>query len=213
MLITVQTSSPGNIRATSAPCHNILEFLSVLFKLEQVEVDWHHSPVRTYLAECTQLLRIRGEKSAAQLIERASEYLAQGLGPQTHPHGLSHGDFVPWNLRISRHPFVFDWEWCQKTLPLYDLYHYSVFPRLKTGGQKSISAAIRLIDSAQMRARALRVFPTALPNFNTRLWLVAYVAHRYAFYCETTSAASRRLTGEPSIGAYAQLLKILLEGR
>lgn len=46
----------------------------------------------------------------------------------TIPCGVWHGDFVPWNTRVSKGQLsVFDWESCEEGIPLgWDTFHFSV---------------------------------------------------------------------------------------
>jgi hypothetical protein len=66
------------------------------------------------------------DHGAAQIVSEALEYVRRRLKGATISCGLSHGDFAPWNLRISENGmFAFDWEaaaWDQPNL--WDIAHF-----------------------------------------------------------------------------------------
>lgn len=79
---------------------------------------------------------------------------------------FSHGDFVPWNIKISGdRPFIFDWEYSQEEAPFgFDLSHFFIQAMLHLHG-----------DSPQ------RVFRSLKNSSKVRIWFDAY----FSFFGES----------------------------
>lgn len=92
------------------------------------EHPWSTSPVRAAIIDAAALLQAEASADWSSPLEQASEFLSRMFGADSILHPLSHGDFVPWNLRPG--PFAFDWEWAAPRLPLHDRFHYLWMPAM-----------------------------------------------------------------------------------
>lgn len=60
-----------------------------------------------------------------KIIEKFNNKISFLLGNSKITLGLSHGDFAPWNILCSKDKlFIFDWEFSEFRLPLWDVYYY-----------------------------------------------------------------------------------------
>lgn len=188
--VSVLSAPPaGTSRAAPFPSGAVVEFARRLFRSRVVRAPWVDSPVRAEVLECARRVADRGEASAAELLWRADAALGRDFGSEPLPHGRSHGDFLPWNLRLTPEPFVFDWEWARPRLPQYDLYHYLAFGKVVGRGRAGdgVRAWVRSPEAREVLGAA---DPGELPfGPADGRWWRAYLVQAFAFYAETSSAA------------------------
>lgn len=193
---------PGS-RAPKAPPGSVIDFARLLFRSDAESVPWSRSPVRQALLYAGRELSGRRESEAADLLQKATRALDADFGDVAIPHGRAHGDLVPWNIRLSPAPYVFDWEWSRQALPFYDMHHYLLFPALlrrdRPFSSRSRDAKPRspILDSV-LRAASPPALP--FPSDDMR-WRRAYLSQAYAFYARSTAAASSALATQPLLQA------------
>lgn len=146
------------------------------------EHPWASSPVRTAILDATDHLRADVVVRWRRPLEQALEFLSRFFGDEPIPHPLSHGDFVPWNLRPG--PFAFDWEWAAPRLPFHDRFHYIWMPAMLRA--KRPLAGDRLWKI--WRAFRLLDFPAggATSGDYAKACGVSYLAWQLSFYTAAT---------------------------
>jgi hypothetical protein len=82
--------------------------------------------------------------------DRALRLAARGLAGEMLECGLSHGDFVPWNLSaLNGRLFAFDWEAARFGVPCaWDYFHYQVQSEVVLGKPLSHFPALSAVDLA-----------------------------------------------------------------
>jgi hypothetical protein len=209
-------SSPRSVNglAPRYPEGGIVQFMTGLFACDAFVSTWTESPVRKRILASAVRLEQTCEKLAAGLLNQALAVLDADFGDTPLPHGRAHGDFLPWNVRMTPDPFVFDWEWSRVALPFHDLYHYLAFPLIGSRWNRSA----RDIDAQNRAPRARRLLASAcvgaLPygSADARWWR-AYVSDAFAFYAESACAGSQHLGDHALIDKLGALLKLALEAK
>jgi hypothetical protein len=193
--ISVQSSSAHRYhRAPTVPSPAITAYLVTLFSSERSEATWALSPVRTRALQGATALEQAGEHDAADLLRQAVSVLGAGCRAAALPHGRAHGDFLPWNVRLTPEPYVFDWEWSRLAMPFHDLYHYLIFSHLGGGHGRRMRDLFVQLRSRSVRELLAGADPGGLPfDHGDIRWLQAYLTDAFAFYAESTSADGGRL--------------------
>jgi hypothetical protein len=201
-------------RAPSFPSDVIVGFLAELFSVDRVSLPWAHSPVRARIVVAADRLARAGEQAAVKLLHDAVSILDRVFERALLPHGRAHGDFLPWNVRLSPNPYVFDWEWSRLALPFHDLYHYLVFPNLQdclSGSVYDLSTLWRSPEVLRLgEGISCRDVPFAINDIRL---LQVYAADTFAFYAESACANGETLPGSPLIRKLTALLQLALAGR
>ncbi len=114
--------------ATSSVSRNAKELV------EETAVEWEQGPASAMDASWRSLARFSLEEAAA------------GLAGASVSCGIAHGDFAPWNARLSEgRLFVFDWEAAEWEAPAcWDRFHFEiqVLSRLRRSGNLPPASAV-----------------------------------------------------------------------
>ncbi len=119
--LVLQSAPPA--REAGKPVAHAASILALLEKSFGTSLAWSASPVRSTLHRHLEVVASASHPWARPLA-CAIEYLEEAAGRRQLPHVLTHGDFVPWNLRGR---FAFDWEWAQEGLAGHDALHFVWF--------------------------------------------------------------------------------------
>ena len=214
--VSILGAPPGSTqRSPAIPPQSVARFAQALFDSEREFETWTRSPVRHSLVMDCDTLERSNAGGAAQLLWRAVAALDQDFGDSLIPHGRAHGDFVPWNVRLSPDPFVFDWEWSRLSLPFHDLLHFHFFPAIlrRRGGlgtreRRTTARRQAMIDLMQDFAPAGLPFPPA-----DERWPRAYLAQAYAFYVRAAVAGGTSPATHPLLRELHDRLADSLGGR
>lgn len=110
-----------------APRHNIDErHIRFLVELHRMRRVTRRVPVPDDIR--IQELKDHGFHYYAHLLRRAREFCGERGRPSRVPCGPLHGDFCPWNVRLSGNQLiVFDWEYARPEAPAgWDLFHFLI---------------------------------------------------------------------------------------
>ncbi len=175
VLVLLQTVGLGPVLRLRAPLgQGHLEILSAVQRSCTGSVpflgsDMHKAMHRRFAACRDALDRDRRER-----MERALDILEVGLAGAKLPMGPAHRDFTPWNIRRTKQGlFVFDWEHASDGyLPLYDLFHYVLMPRVVRG---ALPAADARRAMGKVRGAAIRLPDGKAKTHRVALQLLAYL--------------------------------------
>lgn len=107
------------------------DFLAVLAERGRSE-RWTVVPAVMRLRDRLRTVRGVLNDSHRRLLEAALDEVELALAGQPLPACVIHGDFAPWNVRLTPgRLFVFDWEYAQAHgNPLQDYLHFHLMPRV-----------------------------------------------------------------------------------
>ncbi len=166
---------------------------------------WHLSPVRGEILEALRVLRSADATGWVDILERADTALSRRFGITPIRHPLSHGDFVPWNLRPG--PFAFDWEWSAPRLPWHDAFHYLWMPRILEGRAPDAGRVWAIWQSPE--GAALRMDQPLCEQ--SGMYALGYLAWQLSFYASATVRNSETLEAFPLLTRLRDLLDQFLE--
>lgn len=176
----------------------------------QRDLEWSASPVAAQIHRAAEAHETRGDGASAQLLRKAEGLLAERFWKDPVPHYFSHGDFVPWNMRGAEHPFVFDWEWAGWRLPFHDAYQFILLPRLKDGRRGGAVELLGRDPEGKAFAEQLAALVGADPC--DPVWLLSYLAERFAFYGKSAWANGDDPRGFPAIRRLRDALEGVVAG-
>lgn len=176
----ISLQSPPPLELTSLPQTVAAKSILLILKESFYQlIPAIESPSLILLQDCATFLQKQGHQQWADTLSQQKTILSEALGPQPIPHWLSHGDFVPWNLRGS---FAFDWEWARDDLPWQDALHYQWFPLLS----RRRGCSFTDLRNAWMNfASQLPTHQNQAPPPSDPIWGRAYLAQRLAFYSKS----------------------------
>ena len=127
--LLTQSACEGTLR--ESPSHFDERHLRFLIELHRAQTSPRRLPWTTLSAEYSDKLDEltgRGFHYYSHLLETAAAACGRMLGNTLVPCGLGHGDFAPWNIRITgKKLLVIDWEYGSETHPpLWDLFHFQI---------------------------------------------------------------------------------------
>lgn len=162
---------------------------------------WQESPARHEILRNLETLRTAGEAAWAEPLDQADQLLGHHLGTADIPHPLSHGDFIPWNLRPG--PFAFDWEWAAPRLPWHDAFHYLWMPRILKGKRLDLRKLWREWQGPAGQAVRLGKDASATDLLNA----MGYLAWQLSFYAGATVRNSQALEDFALLAVLRDLLR------
>lgn len=168
------SSSPGDLP------QNAGRITAQLFRLQRDKRTWPESASRRSLLESIHELRVAGRDDLSQLLEEMEQVLSEKSEKIEMREGLTHGDFVSWNMTNCPEGFVFDWEWMAERAEYHDLFHFLWIREL----QKKESSEIRHLISRWESQEAQGLLKGYRPDAEPPLCLHAllYLANSFAFY-------------------------------
>lgn len=117
----------------------------------------------------------------ADLLRVAAARVGDVLGNQALPLGISHGDFVPWNVRrVGRRLWVIDFEWGrEQDSPCIDLYHFLFHGAVHVGGRRPGDVVRRLFLSGGRATSVLATYfrQMGMPETAAFPLFLLYLAH------------------------------------
>lgn len=202
--------SPGAGRQ----CHGALQPLHVRFLAELHRASLGEGPFDRsgmYRAMQDRLERMRAHLTDAWR-SRATEALSRfgaEFGSSPVPQVLAHRDFAPWNMLIQgERLFIFDWEYaCTGYIPLYDLYHYCLMPRVLRRDVAGPEAVVVIKEVSQLYAR---VAQGGSPALRPDIQLLAYLLDLCLFYLESNDGND---AGDRVVRRYGELIDRFEEWR
>ena len=179
------------------------QVLRLLAGVSRRPLPWPDSPDRLAITTALGHLAAAGDPERGAILAAALARLDRDFSAAPPDHVLSHGDFVPWNLR--GHVLVFDWEWSGERLLWHDALHFLWFPLLLAGPVPDFGS---LMARWQGEAgRALRA-GAALPECPAarRASATAYLASQYSFYVSSSLLNGDSLGSFPFLTTMGKLL-------
>lgn len=131
------------------------------------------------LNERIESLRQMGHDYYVHLLEWAFEFCSERVGRVEIPSGLGHGDFAPWNIRVSRDKlFVLDWEYARPGQPAgWDLFHFIIGTAVEVQGQPAGKIYQEIMEPGTLhRALKSHLQEIGLPDEFFAPLFVAYLA-------------------------------------
>ena len=182
------------------------EFLVALAEKGHVE-RWSVNSAVVRLRE--RLRSVRGLLNDAhlQLLDLALLETEAALGRRPLPASLLHGDFTPWNVRLTpERLFVFDWEYAQaRGNPLQDYLHFHLMPRVLHPRRLMVGPGFmrRLLERAAAYAGDVFGADSGVADAAGPL-AVHYLLDTISFYVEASGYMDAR---HPVTRAYLNLLE------
>ena len=199
MLALPQGLSPSHF----GPPH--YDFLRVLAQQKPALYLWRDCEAFQRLQRRIQTILPLLSLPQRELLLEALDEVHQQIGEHELPASMVHGDFAPWNLRISDgRLFVFDWEYAEACgNPLQDFLHFHLIPRalhrrpLRTRWMPDLLA--------QTTAYANTMFgPDSGVAAASGTLVIHYLLDTIAFYVE---ASGKIDVNHPVLNTYLRLLE------
>ena len=107
------------------------QFLTVLAQQKTSIGRWQDSDAYARLHARTMKILPLIDEYHRKLLQNALAEVDQMIGLTDLPTCMMHGDFAPWNVRLTKEQlFVFDWEYAETSAnPLQDFLHFYLIPR------------------------------------------------------------------------------------
>lgn len=149
-----------------------------LFETDCSITHWAKSRTREKILKFNAEIYAAGRKDISEKLSRMDELLESQGGSIPFREGLTHGDYVSWNMIDSREGFVFDWEWTGNRPEFYDQLHFLWFAMLGKASQSSLECLINVgkLPAARALMQASKNAPLAIHG-------ALYLVTAYAFYC------------------------------
>lgn len=173
---SLQTSAPEAVPGSLAKRAG--RFARKLFDSEAVPVNWEASRVRRKLQDAEDDVRQAGRDDLADAIDEISHGLAVGFGERDFKEGLTHGDFLPWNMVNSKEGFIFDWEWLGVRSEFYDQLHFVWFEKL----QRSQASTLSMLVKIWQEEKSQRILGDGGRSVPTLGHAALYFGLAFAFY-------------------------------
>ncbi len=125
----VQSPAPSSGHGKLA--ENAGRIAARLFRLQVCEVPWIESESRRALLDSIHEVHNADRVDVSELLKEMERKLSEILGKTLIREGLTHGDFVSWNMVDGPEGFVFDWEWLGRRAEYHDLFHFLWFRDLQ----------------------------------------------------------------------------------
>lgn len=142
-----------------------------------------------------------------RLLDDGLAEVEASLDRLTLPGCVLHGDFAPWNVRLTaERVFVFDWEYAQTSgNPLQDYLHFHLMPRVLQVRRTRVGPAFMRKLLARAAAYASEAFgPESGVGEAAGPLAVHYLLDTISFYVEASGYMDAR---HPVMRAYIQLLE------
>ncbi len=181
-------------------------FLAALAEKGRSE-NWAASAAVLRLRERIRTVRCLLGDAHRQLLEEGLFEAESALASRALPACLLHGDFAPWNVRLTpERVFVFDWEYAQaRGNPLQDFLHFHLMPRV-------LQARRTRVGPGYMRSLLKRAAAYATEAFGAGSGVaeaagpltIHYLLDTISFYVEASGYMDAR---HPVMRAYLMLLE------
>jgi len=186
--------------------HQHRAFLAALADKGRSE-NWTVTTAVQRLHERVRVVRCLLGDGHRQLFEDGLEEVEAALAGRSLPGCLLHGDFAPWNVRLTpERVYVFDWEYAQsRGNPLQDFLHFHLMPRV-------LQSRRTRVGPAYMRALVQRAADYAAAAFGADGGVaeaagpltIHYLLDTVSFYVEASGYMDAR---HPVMRAYLTLLE------
>ena len=164
---------------------------------------WSQSPVRVSLVDAIEQMHAADLPEWTSTAREALQLFDEQWAEDPILHILSHGDFVPWNIRSGS--FAFDWEWSGMRLPWHDAFHYLWMPIiLKKDVTLSELSRCWLGSEGQMIRAGMPV------QSSDTLHACAYFAWQFSFYTAATLRKGETVLDNRLLGTLQSLLSASL---
>lgn len=201
----VMTALPeGATSVRFGPQHRA--FLAALAEKGRSE-HWSAGTALARLRERIRAVRLLLGDAHCRLLDDGLLEVEASLEWRALPGCLLHGDFAPWNVRLTaERVFVFDWEYAQASgNPLQDYLHFHLMPRV-------LQPRATRVGPAFMRSLVARAAAHAVDTFGAGSRVgeaagplaVHYLLDTVSFYVEASGYMDAR---HPVMRAYLHLLE------
>lgn len=164
-------------------------------------------PAVTRLRERLHAVRGLLNDAHRDLLDAVQDEVETVLAHQPLPACLVHGDFAPWNIRLTpERLFVFDWEYAQAHgNPLQDYLHFHLMPRVLQARRWLVRPGFMRALLAESGAHARDLFGADSGVAEAAGTLAAhYLLDTVTFYVEASGYMDAR---HPVMRAYLHLLE------
>ena len=127
-ILVLDTHKSINSKFSSRLSDSYIPFLAEVFQKTAKSMVFKKSDYAIGLKKRMTLLNNSLTGIWRDRLEKAIDYLDQGIGNVTLPFGLCHRDFTPWNTFFHNSKlYVFDWEYAKRNYPpLIDIFHFII---------------------------------------------------------------------------------------
>jgi hypothetical protein len=176
----VSIQSPAPQLGYGALAYNAGKISSQLFRSHLYEVTWLKSASRAKLLEALEELMKSGRSDISKILEKIDLQLTKKFENYRIREGLTHGDFVSWNMADSLEGFVFDWEWMEQRAEYHDLFHFLWMRNLQSEETAKVSKLLARWSSAD----AIDLLKGYQPDGQGPLYgdALLYLTISFAFY-------------------------------
>ena len=177
--VLTQSACEGTLR--ESPSHFDERHLRFLIELHRAQSSLRRLPWSTLSADYSDKLDElsgRGFHYYSHLLETAAAACGRMLGNTLAPCGLGHGDFAPWNIRMTgKKLLVIDWEYGSEAHPpLWDLFHFQISSATELRNRSAPGLYRDVTEAGPARAALLQYCDElALPKAWIEPLLIAYL--------------------------------------